>query len=177
MLRNLSRSAARVLAGVAVVALWPLVARSQVPAQPAPVGSSVPESVDDKAPPIDPPRALAPLSVDYPPNATGEATVELTLTIDAEGSVRSATVTRGDEPFASVARERAAGWKFSPALREGKPIASVIRVEVRFTPPEPIPAEPDAPPTSPGEPPSSAPIRNLGPGKSARMAMGCESAC
>lgn len=85
--------------------------------------------------PIEPPRALAPLGVDYPAGVSGETTVELLLTVDAEGVVRSATVARGDEPFATAAREHAASWQFSPALREGKPIASVIRVVVRFVPP------------------------------------------
>ena len=118
-----------------------MTAWSQVPAQSEPAG--------DAADAIEPPHALAPLTVDYPEGASGEAMVELALTIDAEGLVRSATVTRGNEPFASAARERATGWRFSPALRQAKPIASVIRVEVRFTPPEPPESEPSPAPESP----------------------------
>src|SRR5262245_26487510 len=100
MLRNLSRSVVCLVAGVAAGALWPMTAQSQVPNQaPPPAG-------DDQATTIEPPRALAPLAVDYPADATGEASVELALTIDAEGNVKSATVTRGEEPFAAAARDR-----------------------------------------------------------------------
>ncbi|HEX9295458.1 MAG TPA: TonB family protein [Polyangiaceae bacterium] len=101
---------------------------------------------------IEPPRALGPFSVEYPAGATGEATVELALTIDTDGSVRSASVTKGDEPFATAARSRASGWRFSPALREGKPIASIIRVEVVFRPPVPVPAEIEPAPKQPESP-------------------------
>ncbi len=130
---------------VAVLALpCSVLAQSTSPAPPA----------RDVAGGIEPPRAQGPLTVDYPPGASGQAIVELALTIDADGFVRSATATRGEEPFTTAARERATGWTFAPARREGKPIASVIRVEVRFTAPEASPTE-TAPPATSSEPPSS----------------------
>lgn len=70
--------------------------------------------------------------VAYPSGAAGRAEVELTLVIDPEGRVRSAEVATGSEPFAGAAREAAAGWRFSPATRDGKAITAKIRFLVTF---------------------------------------------
>lgn len=70
--------------------------------------------------------------VPYPPGAAGRAEVELTLVIDIDGRVRSAEVATGSEPFAGAARKAAAGWRFSPATRDGKAITAKIRFLVTF---------------------------------------------
>jgi hypothetical protein len=85
-----------------------------------------------------PPSALVPPSpvettaVPYPKDAQGDAKVVLALILDDEGNVVSATVDAGDEPFASAAANVATGWRFTPATRDGRPIASRIRYEVAF---------------------------------------------
>jgi TonB family protein len=106
-----------------------------------------------------PPRVDRVTQVPYPPGGEGNASVVLVLTIDKDGSVRAAEVERGDEPFATVAREAASSWRFTPATRDGAPVAARIRYQVEFveekvtTPQEPVPSGPTAPggtPTSPG---------------------------
>jgi TonB family protein len=114
------------------------------------------------APPaaITPPRPLHALSADYPPGARGDVLVVLTVTVNADGSVRGAQAAEGTpEPFASVAVAAASEWRFAPAARGGKPISAKIRAEIQFTAP-PEPAPPAAPPASGAKrepPPSGAP--------------------
>src|SRR5260370_42390346 len=60
---------------VVISALWPVAARAQD------AGAAAPEAANS----IVAPGPLVPLDVDYPEGATGEATVELALTIDAAG--------------------------------------------------------------------------------------------
>lgn len=115
-----------------------------------------------------PPRPLAPLTAGYPEGAGGDAKVTLVLTINADGSVRSAVPAAGaPEPFASAAVAASAGWRFSPATRAGKPIAAKIRAEIAFSAPKiappPEPAQQAAPPAGqaprePAPPPQAAPI-------------------
>ncbi len=84
--------------------------------------------------------------LEYPPDAQGEASVGLELTLSPEGDVTKAIAIEGDEPFASRAVESAKGWKFQPATRDGKVIAAKIRYRVRFVPPRDVPEpEPEAP--------------------------------
>jgi hypothetical protein len=78
--------------------------------------------------------------------------VILTLTINSDGSVRSARATSGQEPFASAAQQAASGFRFEPALRDGRPVAATIRFEVAFRTPEP-----QAPPASAESNPAAAP--------------------
>lgn len=70
--------------------------------------------------------------VAYPPGASGDASVTLILTLDKEGRVRSSEVEAGDEPFATAAKDTALGWRFTPATREGRPVAAKIRFAVTF---------------------------------------------
>ncbi len=76
--------------------------------------------------------------VAYPPNAKGDASVILRLTINADGSVRDAQVAEGDEPFASVAVNAAMSWRFEPATRDGRPVSSIVRFAVSFVEPPPV---------------------------------------
>jgi TonB family protein len=100
-----------------------------------------------------PPRPLAPLQADYPEGAAGDALVVLVVTVNADGSVRSARVAEGPEPFGAAAVAASSGWRFEPATRDGKAFAAAIRAQIRFTAPAPPPPPP---------PPPAAPI-NVGP--------------
>jgi hypothetical protein len=122
------------------------------PKQPAPTKPAQPQ------PPAKP-VIVMPVAVstplEYPPDAQGEASVTLELTLSVEGVVMKATPIEGDEPFASQAAKAAGSWRFEPATRDGKPIPSKIRFLVRFVPPREVP-EPEAPveqTPKPGEPP------------------------
>ncbi|MEJ7735531.1 MAG: TonB family protein, partial [Polyangiaceae bacterium] len=113
-----------------------------------------------------PPRVERVTQVPYPPGGEGNASVVLVLTIDKDGSVRSAEVERGDEPFATVAREAASAWRFTPASRDGAPVAARIRYQVEFveekvtTPEAPVPSGP----TVPGGAAPASPTGATGPG-------------
>ena len=113
------------------------------------------------APVVVPPRPSTPLRADYPEGASGDATVLLIITVNADGTVRSASPTEGAvEPFASAAVKASAGWRFEPATEGGRPIATKVRAEIRFSappPPEPATAapvtgDPAAPPAPPAPP-------------------------
>ncbi|WP_437530498.1 TonB-dependent receptor [Sorangium sp. So ce726] len=123
------------------------------PAAPPP---DAPPAAPPDAPPaaLVPPTPLTPLGADYPAGAHGDATVRLVLTINADGSVRSAVAEDGVEPFASAAVAAATAFRFAPATRNGAPVAARIRVEVRFTEAA-SPAPPDASAAAP--PGASAP--------------------
>jgi hypothetical protein len=94
---------------------------------------------------IVPPQALlTPLA--YPAGASGPATVELELTIDRTGAVIDAHALSGEAPFRDAALAALPNFRFSPALRAGRPVAAKIRYSVEFTPPEapPPPPRPEA---------------------------------
>ena len=109
---------------------------------------------------IVPPTALS-TPLEYPPGAQGEASVALELTLSVTGDVTGATVIEGAEPFSARALEAVKGWKFQPATRDGKAVASKIRYLVRFVPPREI-AEPEAEPeptSAPDTPTSGKPTK------------------
>jgi hypothetical protein len=119
--------------GLALPARRWAAAQGQEPAKP-PVSAPVP---------VVPPRPLTPLHADYPEGAHGDADVVLVLVINADGSIRKARAEIGDEPFITAAVAASSGWRFEPATRDGKPIASTIKAQIRFTaPPPPEPAPP-----------------------------------
>jgi TonB dependent receptor-like, beta-barrel/Gram-negative bacterial TonB protein C-terminal/TonB-dependent Receptor Plug Domain len=95
------------------------------------------------APVVTPPKLLSESAVAYPEEAKGDATVVLTLTINADGTVRSATATETNEPFSSQAVGAALGWSFEPARRDGRAISAIIRFEVVFHEPPPPEIEPE----------------------------------
>jgi TonB family protein len=125
--------------------------------QPAPPATPAPTPAPKVAAPavIVPPAALE-TPLEYPVEATGEATVALELTISAAGEVTSALALEGEEPFAARALQAAKLWRFRPATRDGKPVAAKIRFSVRFVPPREV-AEPAAAPPSP-PPRGAAPL-------------------
>jgi periplasmic protein TonB len=60
-------------------------------------------------------------------------TCVLGLTVDASGKVHDVHVTRSlDKRLDQNAIEAVKQWKFNPAMRNGKPIAVFISVEVDF---------------------------------------------
>lgn len=100
------------------------------------------------APPgLRPPRLSSTVSVAYPEGAQGDALVILILTINGDGSVRSAHATDSNSAFSAAAEKAALGWRFEPARRGEQSVASVIRFEVRFVAPhrEPEPTEAASP--------------------------------
>lgn len=107
------------------------------------------------------PEALS-TPLEYPPGAEGEASVTLELTLTKDGDVTGAVAIDGSEPFVASAIAAAKSWKFSPATRDGAPIAAKIRFLVRFVPPreialpeeteKPEPAPPGAAPKPPDAP-------------------------
>jgi TonB family protein len=82
-----------------------------------------------------PPKPISDLEVAYPPGASGEATVVLTLTVEADGSVSAVAPNERQEPFSSAAVAAATKWQFQPAVRRGVAIRVRIRVAVDFHPP------------------------------------------
>src|SRR5688500_11354870 len=68
------------------------------------------------------PVAQSGTDVPYPEGGVGDATVLLELVVEKDGSVSSATVVEGDEPFAEQARSAALAWRFAAARRGGQPV-------------------------------------------------------
>ena len=101
-------------------------------------------------PELVPPVARGNTEVPYPAGAAGDATVVLELVVEKDGSVSSATVVEGSEPFAEQARTQALGWQFTPARRGDQPVAARVRARVAFE------SEPDA------SPPEATPAPALG---------------
>ncbi|HSO35182.1 MAG TPA: energy transducer TonB [Labilithrix sp.] len=125
--------ARRVLTGAALVAALAAVrfAHAQTAPAPAPAPAVVP--------PVVPPKLLSDPIALYPEDGAGEATVILTLTVAADGSVQSAVPAETNEPFSSRAITTALAWRFEPATRGGAPVASRIKVEIVFRPPVVVP--------------------------------------
>lgn len=111
------------------------------------------EGPNDEATRLTPPEAID-VSVSYPEDATGSATVTLELIVDAEGRVHEARTVSGEPPFSEVAQTAALEWRFEPAIRSGIRVAARIRFSVRFVPPE---SEQDEPPPKLVEPSTSDP--------------------
>ncbi|MBJ73302.1 MAG: hypothetical protein CMN31_18570 [Sandaracinus sp.] len=84
---------------------------------------AVPPAVVDAPPPA------------YPEGATGDATVDLLLTIEDDGTVSAVEVAAGEPPFAERAAAAAAAYRFTPARVDGTPRRARIRFRVAFTAP------------------------------------------
>jgi TonB family protein len=132
---------ARATIGAVILAL-PVIARAQdTPSSPAPSPpSSAPEerTAPDEPPPVTddaltPPKAHD-TPVEYPEGATGKAEVTLEITVNVEGQVTGAGVVAGVPPFDAAALAAVWKWRFDPARKAGRPVASRIRYTVRFEP-------------------------------------------
>lgn len=106
--------------------------------------------------PVLPPKLLGDANVPYPEGGTGDATVVLVVVIGPEGEVRSAAPETETPPFSEHAARAALSFRFEPALRSGKAVASKIRIEVVFREPESPDAELTSEPAAESEP-SQAP--------------------
>jgi len=124
----------------------PVVAEPEPPAEPSPpiVASEPPAQVPPPAPAPEQPSFVAPQALDavnrpptYPAVARRrgyEGEVVLRLAIDADGNVLDVTIARPSRyPVLDRAALRAARqWRFSPARRDGLPVAATKQVPVEF---------------------------------------------
>jgi hypothetical protein len=108
-------------------------------------------------PPLTPPVAQSSTDVPYPAGAEGEAAVVLELVVEKDGSVSSALVVEGTEPFAEHARQAALRWRFDSARRGDVPVAARIRARVEFH------RQDEEPATAPPAPSTSAPVAPVAP--------------
>jgi TonB family protein len=104
-------------------------------------------SADAQSPPpadVKAPTVVHHVDAVYPPSALPSlehADVLLTLTVDVDGHVSKVDVAQAsgaadlDEAAIVAARQ----WTFTPATRDGKPVASRIRLPFHFAPPAPPP--------------------------------------
>ncbi|AKF09916.1 TonB family protein [Sandaracinus amylolyticus] len=130
------------------IAIAPTVARAQE------IGPGTPQEAPRPA--LTPPRLIESPPVELPEGAEPlppEASVELLITIAADGSVGDAQIaTPLREDVDALVLEAARGMRFEPATRDGQPIPARIRFRYRISVPEPAP--PPAPvetPTPPAE--------------------------
>jgi iron complex outermembrane receptor protein len=131
------------------------------------VSFSVPaEAQTPGAPAVTPPVVKTHVDAVYPPSALAErkhTDVVLFVTIDAEGHVSKVEVAEsGGADLDEAAKTAVSQWVFNPAIRDGKPIPSRIKVPFHFAPPvdvtAPAPSPVYADGTSPNPPaPSAAP--------------------
>ena len=113
------------------------------------------------AEPIVPPRLLAPVQASYPEGAEGDASVVVAVTVAPDGTVQSARIIEGLEPFASRAIEAVGPARFVPATRGGAPVAATVRFRIDFAkpaaPPPPVPASAPPPEATPLPDPAPPP--------------------
>lgn len=121
--------------------------------------SHAPSDTDSAEP--TPPRLLDEVAPEYPAAAREqglEAAVVLRLSIDEQGFVTDAVVLEpAGHGFDEAARAAALRYRFAPAERAGKPIASRARVRVLFAPPAPAPLGAVAVPAAAAAPAPAAP--------------------
>lgn len=149
MLATSERSSIRRFSGAALVAMlgcgvafaaWSSQPRATssgpTPQQVAPAESAMPKiDVLQQGHVLDESRALHPPR--YPADALKEGKTGVTVLvvdIDAQGSVVGTQVERssGDARLDAAAQEAAAKWRFNPAMKQGQPVASKVRVPVEF---------------------------------------------
>ena len=96
------------------------------------------QAVIDVGPGVSPPRPIFSPDPDYPLAARqGKHKVQgicvLGLTVDERGSVHDVHITRSlDKRLDQNAIDAVKKWKFKPAMKDGKPVAVRISVEVGF---------------------------------------------
>lgn len=135
----------------------------------APITAPSPDQPADQANPREAPagvilpQLLEAPQVPYPEEAARtEGVVGLLLTIDSEGRVVDAEVIQPLEPnLDEAARAAARTFRFSPARRDGQPVAVKIRYDHTWTLPPPSSPAPSAPLPEPAMPPKAgaAPVQ------------------
>jgi TonB family protein len=137
-----------VLAAVLVSAFIARKASAQQSTAPEEASASEPDAGATTTPPLLQTRGEA----TYPPAALQdrvEGTVSLELRIDESGIVTGARVIApAGHGFDEAALEAAKNFRFAPATRAGKPVASVVQLAYEFhlPPPPPVPVSPQASP-------------------------------
>lgn len=85
---------------------------------------------------VTPPTVIEKTEPKYTPEAKDskiQGTVKLTIVIEADGAVSEATVKQSlDSGLDKNAVEALKTWKFKPATKDGKPVASRATVEINF---------------------------------------------
>ena len=98
-----------------------------------------------------PPKVIHGVKAEYPPEAAAsgrEADVVVLATVSATGEVTAVEIAEhGGDPFDDVALGAARQWTFTPALRNGKPIESQVRIPFHFR--HGHEPEPTSPPATP----------------------------
>jgi TonB family protein len=129
---------------VGCTALKALCGRLQLsPCAPSPSPTATPPDYDE------PPRLIKIVKPLYPQEAFSkkiEGTVELEILIDVTGAVARARLVKSIPLLDQAALETVYQWRFSPAMKNGRPVATIARAPVMFR----IYSEPT--PTPPPEP-------------------------
>jgi iron complex outermembrane receptor protein len=109
------------------------------------------------SPAVTPPSVLERVDAVYPASALQErreADVVLTVTVDADGHVSKAQVAQsGGADLDAAALVAVRQWSFVPALRDGRPTASIIRIPFHFSRLDPAPALVSPAPANESPPP------------------------
>jgi len=107
-------------------------------------------SAQPNEPTVEPPRVSQSVQATYPPTASTEGRVVLTVTVERDGSVSRAEVSEsaGDEGLDDAAIAAARQWRFVPATRLGEPIRSKVEVAIDVAPPK-LELAPTAPSETP----------------------------
>jgi protein TonB len=78
-------------------------------------------------------RRVDPVYPELAKRARVEGRVLLAVTVDEEGSVFEIRVIAGHPLLVEAALSAVRQWKYSPTLLDGKPVAAIITVTVRFS--------------------------------------------
>jgi protein TonB len=99
---------------------------------PSPSPPVIPSSVPDYD---EPPRPIKIVKPRYPPKAFAkkiEGTVELEILIDAKGLVARPRILKSVPGLDQAALETVHQWRFSPAVKNGRPVATIALAPVIF---------------------------------------------
>lgn len=106
----------------------------------------------DRAPLIVPPRVAEGVEPQYPPDVDAlesDVVVRVQVVLGEDGAVRDAVADGSAPPnFATEALRAVRAWRFTPATRDGAPMASQIRVPITFVA-RPSQQAPTAPTSAP----------------------------
>lgn len=87
---------------------------------------------EDATPPVE---NVSNLSPSYPDDARAkgiEGLVILKVVVEADGSIGAIKVMKGEEPFVAAALQAVKGWRYSPALVEGRATAVYRILKIPF---------------------------------------------
>jgi len=105
------------------------------PACPSPAPSATPASPQSSSDYHQPPRPVKMVKPLYPTYAFDEkieGTVEVEIIIGASGKVTHACIVRSVPYLDHAALEAVYQWRFSPAIKNGAPVATIARAPVTF---------------------------------------------